>query len=245
MSRPQWIVGDLHAGTDPDADRDLLRLLDKAAHVQVDLILMGDLFVAWLGPERYWPDAHRPILEGLRRVRFAGGRTRLMVGNRDYLAERLIGDVFDEVHPRPLILPVGGRPTWMLHGDGIVADDRAYRAWRRITRNAGADILLNRLPDKWGQRIPEWAAAQLAPTNRAYKTTSIPDEALVRVARDARSAGAARCLMGHFHTSEVRTVQGIPIRIVPGWREHRTILVADPSGAFFERCPILKVTRVE
>ena len=236
-SRPLWILGDLHVGEDETADRDLLRLLAEAAAQQVDLLLMGDLFVAWLGPERFWPHQHRPVLEGLRAIRRARGRVRLVVGNRDYLAEALVGDVFDEVFTEPRALRIGDQSTWVLHGDGIVPEDRAYRAWRSISRSRWAAALLSALPSAWGRRLPVWMSRQMAPTNRRFKTNNLPASGLRAVATAAKAGGARRCLMGHFHTPADVTVDSVRIVVVPGWAEHRTVVMVSDDGQFIAKSP--------
>ena len=222
-----WILGDVHAGTDADADRALLTLLTIAADRRTDLLLMGDLFTAWLGPPRFWPDHHRPLLEALRRVRNFGGRVRFVVGNRDYLVHDLIGDVFDAVYTDPVRLDIGTQPTWVLHGDGIVAGDWAYRRWRQFSRSTWATAVLRRLPAPVARRLPIWVERQLATTNRTYKTGELPLAALSAVAKAAHTAGASLCLMGHFHEPAQHVIDGVQIRIVPGWREYQVVLVVE------------------
>lgn len=230
VSNPQWILGDVHGGVDPHADRELRALLTAAADRRADLLLMGDLFIAWLGPERFWPPAHRPILDALRSIRARGGRVRLVAGNRDYLADTLVGDVFDAVYNQPTLLWIGGQPTWVLHGDGIVPEDRAYRAWRSLTRNRAAGLVLGALPSAVGQQLPQWAADRLAKRNLSYKTGAWPEDAVRRVARAAAQRGATRCLMGHFHHPFAMACEGVMVEVVPGWTEHRTILEVSPDG---------------
>ncbi|MEL7367405.1 MAG: metallophosphoesterase [Myxococcota bacterium] len=224
MSRPLWIIGDVHASTSTDAD--LFRLLNAATAKRVDLLFMGDLFVAWLGPERFWSNTTRPLLQALRRCRREGLRIYFVQGNRDYLTAGLADDVFDEVWTEPSLRTICGRPTWVLHGDGIDSRDRAYRAWRTLTRGPWANALLHRLPAAWGRKLPAWTARRLQNTNRAFKRGDLPKAAFEAVARDARRAGAKHCLMGHFHVAADFTFDEVEIRIVPGWPETRSLLVA-------------------
>ncbi len=232
-ARPLWIVGDAHAGIDPDSDRALVELFSTAPTAGADLLLMGDLFVAWLGPERFWPPHHRPVLEALRAARHGGCRVTMVVGNRDYLCEALAGDVFDEVIGRPGRRRIGGQPTWLLHGDGIVPEDRAYRRWRSISRSRVARAILRRLPAAVGRALPAWTERGLRHTNADYKTGAVPVRALREVARSAKTGGARRCLMGHFHQPARHDVDGVTIHVVPGWREHRAVLVANGDGELY------------
>ena len=205
-------------------------MLESAAQRGVDLLLMGDLFLAWFGPERFWPPHHRPIMAALRHVRAGGGRVRMIVGNRDYLCRPLIGDVFDEIIEHPRLITLAGRPTWVLHGDGIDPSDRAYRAWRTLTRSRLASAVAERLPSAWGRALPVWAERKLASTNRAHKTGRLPMDAIATVARTASAAGAERCLMGHFHRHEELRFNDVTVVIAPGWQEHHAVLVAESDG---------------
>lgn len=229
--RPQWILADPHAGQDLGADARLLRLLQAAASARADLLIMGDLFVAWLAPERFWTPQQTKILRAIEAVRASGGRTRFVVGNRDYLVQTLHGQVFDAVYSGEVVTEVGGRPTLLAHGDGLNPDDRPYRAWRAVSRSRLATLALHRLPSALGRSLAERTEARMAGMNTQYKSSGLPVPSMQALGRRARDRGAARALVGHFHEDETVPVpDGVDVTCVPGWCERERVLLADEHG---------------
>ncbi len=230
--RPQWILADPHAGQDLAADARLLCLLQAAARVQADLLIMGDLFVAWLAPERFWTAQQAKILRAIEAVRSAGGRTRFVVGNRDYLVPTLHGRVFDAVYTGEVVTMVAGRPTLLAHGDGLNPDDRPYRAWRAVSRSRLATLALQRLPSTVGRSLAERTEARMAGMNTQYKSSGLPMQAMRALGQRAQHRGAARALVGHFHEDETVVVPGgVDVTCVPGWCERERVLLGDEHGA--------------
>src|SRR5687768_16901605 len=200
-----------------------MALLDRAAERGVDLLVMGDLFVAWIGIDRFLTSLQRRVLAKLEAIRAAGGTIRFVVGNRDYLAERMIGSAFDTVHAEETVIDLCGVPTMIAHGDRLNARDRPYLAWHRFSRSAPITRLLDRMPAAIGKRIAADVERRMRNVNVAYKTGPLPREGIAALALRARDAGAKRALVGHFHTPQ--TIEAaVPVVIVPGWFEHRLIL---------------------
>ena len=223
---PTWIVADPHVGERADRDALLLSTLEAAARRRVHLWLLGDLFVAWLGPERFWTTAQRPIMEALCRVRAAGGRVEFVVGNRDYLANAALHTAFDAVITQPTLVHLAGVPTWILHGDGIEPSDRGYRAWRAVSRSRPVTAVLRRLPSRLGQQLTEHTRRALAPAGQQHKSGILPLTALESVGRSAACAGAHRALLGHFHHDRTIDVAGgVPVIVAPGFTHLGRMLV--------------------
>ncbi len=236
---PTWILADCHAGADPAGDDGLRDLLDRAIAARADLLVLGDLFAAWLGADRFHTPLQRDVIAQLRRLREAGARTTFVIGNRDYfVAEGQLGRAFDVVL-REGLLDLGGVPTWVTHGDGIVAEDRAYRAWAALSRSAPVRALAHALPGPWVARTAERLEARLHHTNRAYKTGALPIAALAALGRAAAAKGARRALVGHFHHDRTIDVPcGVPVIVAPAWLDHRRILVVEESGALRSVDPV-------
>lgn len=224
-----WILSDPHGGADEPTDRSLLALLSRAEG-RADLLILGDLFVAWLGPTRFHTSAQRQVLDAIRRVRASGQSVRFIVGNRDYLVdERSSADVFDHVYEGETLLKIDDVPTLVCHGDGIVREDWAYRAWRRISRGRTVSRALERVPGAVGRALASGAAQALAPLNRGFKTGALPLSAIEALGRRAFRKGAVRALVGHFHHGRTISVPGgAPVQIAPSWMDYRQVLV--PRG---------------
>jgi UDP-2,3-diacylglucosamine hydrolase len=239
--RPLWVLADPHGGAGHEADRALVELFDAAEAERVDLLLLGDLFFAWIAIERFWSPFQRDVLTRIARLRGRGQRITFIAGNRDYLARDLEGSIFDAVHDEEAILDLGGRRTLVAHGDRLDTDDHLYRAWRRVSRSTPATAILRALPGAVGRRLATRTEHALKDTNRRYKTGDLPLHAIERFGRKARELGAERALVGHFHHDRVVDVAGgVPVIIAPGWLDHQRILALDPDGALRSTPPIVR-----
>lgn len=227
---PLWVLADPHGGGDEVADRALLALLARAQERRADLLILGDLFLAWLGPSRFHTPFQAEVVEALVELRRRGGRVRFVVGNRDYLTEDA-PPAFDEIHHGEVRLDVGGVQTWVLHGDLAQPQDHAYRMWHQLSRSTPVTYALRRAPGAWGRGLAGRVEAQLRGTNQAYKSGRLPLEVVQAIGRRAQTAGCARALVGHFHHDRVVDVpDGAPVILAPGWCEHQRVLVAETDG---------------
>jgi UDP-2,3-diacylglucosamine hydrolase len=221
--RETWVLGDPHAGADPAADRALIELLERGAERAVDLLVMGDLFVAWIALDRFLTPLQRDVLARFEAIRARGGTIRFVVGNRDYLAERMIGRAFDVVYADETVIDLGGVPTMVVHGDRLNPLDRPYLAWYRVSRSRPVEAIVSLLPASVGARVAVEIEARMRAVNLAYKTGSLPMDGIAALAERAKASGAKRALVGHFH--EPRTIEAaVPVVIAPGWFEHRCVL---------------------
>jgi UDP-2,3-diacylglucosamine hydrolase len=232
-----WILADAHGGADPERDRALVELLDAARLARADLLILGDLFAAWIALDRHLTAFQREVLEAIRVLRRAGQSVRFVVGNRDYLVrEGQLGTTFDEVFEDDVLIPLGGVPTWVSHGDRINPRDHLYRVWHRVSRSLPARRLLMAVPGAVGRRLAERTERALRGTNLRYKTGALPMNAIAELGRHAARAGASRALLGHFHHDRAIDVPGgVPVIIAPAWLEHGRVLVVEEDGALVSR----------
>jgi len=231
-----WILADVHAGADPAGDDALIALLDRAIVERRDLLLLGDLFAAWLGDARFHTPLQRQVVALLRKLRAEGARTLFAAGNRDYFVTESQG-VFDRVFDEDVV-PLGGIPTLVTHGDQLNRDDRAYLAWRALSRSGAARALAHALPGPAIRGLAARLEKGLSTTNQAYKTGALPIAALEALGRRAQGLGARRALVGHFHHDRTLDVAGgVPVVIAPAWLDHRRILVVEPDGRLVSTAP--------
>lgn len=229
---PVWVLADAHGGAREADDVALLALLDRAIPAKTDLLVLGDLFLAWLGPERFLSELQRRVVDALTRVRAAGGRVRFVVGNRDYLvAEGQLGRAFDEVLEGEALIDLAGIPTLVTHGDRLNPGDRPYLLWQAVSRHPSVLGLVSRLPAQTTRRLAGALEQRMSGANRRYKTGDLPIEGLLALGRRAAAAGARRALVGHFHHDRTLDVPGgVPVVLAPPWLERRRILVGQPDG---------------
>ncbi len=232
---PEWILADAHGGADPEADADLLRLLDRAIERRAELWILGDLFVAWVALAPTRTPLQATVVERLVALRRAGGRSHFVVGNRDYLVREGLAGVVDRVIEEGARVELGGVATWLEHGDVVNPDDRPYLAWRRLSRSAAVSAGLSRLPGPLAAALARRVERALGPRNQRYKTGRLPEAALRALGERAAARGASRAVIGHFHIDRTIEGPGAPVRIAPAWLESRQVLVVGPGGALDAR----------
>ncbi len=199
------LVSDLHLG--PDAPRTTARFLDWLAGeaLQADvLIILGDLFEAWIGDDLLAAtpaDAHHAVCDALARYTAGGRALAVMRGNRDFLlGAGFSGHTRAQLLPDPCVLDFAGQRILLSHGDALCIADTAYLQWRALCRS------------------PRWQAQFLAQPLDARKRQAAAMRAQSQAAQgrmetwsDADAAEASRWLdrancrwMIHGHTHRPR-----------------------------------------
>ncbi len=186
------------------------------------LILLGDLFQAWIGFSRFETADIRAVVAALRRLRQGGLRIDYVEGNRDFfLGEGPYRDAFDAVVSEVAFEHCGLR-FLAVHGDGIDAADVAYRFWRRLSKSPPSRFFCRRLPRRLARRMVHTTERQLSRTNFKHKVR-IPEEA-VRAYTTARLAeGYDALLFGHFHEERRYAVPGGTALLLPAWFKSRAV----------------------
>ena len=137
-------VSDLHLSDDtPDIEAAFSALLKQEPSVD-SLVMLGDIFEAWVGDDDDSPLADR-IRSALRALADSGTEILFTRGNRDFmLGEQFASDIGGNLLPDLTILDVAGQPTLVLHGDTLCTDDVDYQQFRQLVHS------------------PEWQAEMMA-----------------------------------------------------------------------------------
>lgn len=183
------------------------------------VVVLGDLFDAYVGPEDWQAPPFAAVLAELRALAAAGARVLLLRGNRDVLLEpgHLPEDAGIEVADA-VALRLGGRaPALLTHGDAYCLADRRYQFLRRTLRRPG----LRRFLARRGPRFRRWLAARLRRVSRG-EVARKPLEHLQPVPEPARAeleaAGAAAAVIGHLHRDlRLDLGGGLRLRVLPAW----------------------------
>lgn len=193
------VIGDLHLDI-----ADEVRALAFARWLEAleapRLVILGDLFDAWLGPGSARESGARCVIAALSAARERGTACDVVPGNRDFLLdgsfERASGCV---LHPGGVLglLPGGGRAL-LVHGDELCTEDLSYQRYKRIVRARWVRWVAAHLPlgltGALGRRLRGASRRAVAAKLPAYK-------ALQPTA--ARSLAAAACaptlVCGHAH----------------------------------------------
>ncbi len=113
----------------------------NTSHPPDHLLILGDLFDAWVGDDQqHHPQVGvtaRSVSEVLSRISQAGITIGFMAGNRDFLISTEFLEPFDgRRFPDPSILKIDGGQTFAIsHGDHLCTQDIDYQQFRAQVRD--------------------------------------------------------------------------------------------------------------
>src|SRR3954466_1892484 len=143
------------------------------------LVLMGDLFQAWVGFRSFETADVRAVVAALRDLRARGVRIEYVEGNRDFfLAASPYADAFDRV-ALETAFTVGGVRYLAVHGDGLNDRDWQYRFWRRLSKSAPVRFVIRHTPRGLAPRAVHSTEKRLSRTNFKHRA-ALPEEAIRR-----------------------------------------------------------------
>lgn len=233
------IVSDAHLGAAPAAhERAFHEFLAWAGGATNDLVINGDLFDFWFEYRTVILSRHFGTLRQLAEIVDGGTRVRLVGGNHDsWGGAFLVDEIGLELVDGPVITDVGGRRTYLAHGDGLGAGDLGYRVLKRVIRSRPARALFR-------QVHPDWSAGLIRLVSRTESRHGLPDAGRTRAsaleahAREVLETNSAIDLvaLGHCHIPDL-------VEIAPGrhylntgdWVHHCTWASVGPEGVELHR----------
>lgn len=238
------VVSDAHLGAAPDSsEKAFLSFLEYASEAE-ELVINGDLFDFWFEYKTViLREQFRP-LKILADLVDSGTRVRLVAGNHDAWAESFLSDEIGlELIPGPERTVIGGRRAYLAHGDGLIPNERAYRALRRVIRSRPFRTLFRNVhPDHSARAVRavsstrKRAAHALAAQERAgpdgppplHRTTSLAEYATRLL---AESPELEIVVLGHSHQPVLKEVEpGRHYLNAGDWVTHCTYGVVGSEG---------------
>lgn len=196
-----WIASDLHLCEELPATREaFLAFLDVAASDADSLLLVGDVFDAWVGDDVI-DAAPAWLAEIVAGLRAAAARIPVYLGpgNRDFLmGDHLAQATGTHRLQEPSVVHSAAGRFLLCHGDGLCTDDVAYQQFRTMVRNPAwqAQFLSRSLPER--QAIARDLRAKSV-AEKSRKAADIMDVNPDAVAQALRDAGVTRLVHGHTH----------------------------------------------
>lgn len=186
------------------------------------LVLLGDIFQAWIGYRSFETPDVAAVVAALRDLRRQGIRVEYVEGNRDFfLAGSVYADAFDVV-ALETSFQVAGVRYLVIHGDGLNDRDWKYNFWRRLSKSAPVRLAVRYTPRKIAHRLVHSTEQKLSKTNFKHRM-HIPEEA-IRAYAERRLAGEFDVLLlGHFHEPRRWGVQGGEVRLLDAWFRSRAV----------------------
>ncbi len=186
------------------------------------LVLMGDLFQAWIGFPRFETEDVAAVVSALRKLRQRGVEVDYIEGNRDFfLAGSPYAEAFDRVGLETAFT-VGGVRYLAVHGDGLNDRDWKYLFWRRLSKSAPVRFLVRNIPRRLAHRMVHSTESRLSRTNFKHRA-AVPEAAIRRYAERRLAEGHDVLLLGHFHEPLVWQVKGGEVRLLDAWFRSRAV----------------------
>jgi UDP-2,3-diacylglucosamine hydrolase len=194
------------------------------------LVLLGDLFQAWVGFPQFDPGGLQEVLAAIAEVRRQGAVVDYIEGNRDFfIAKSRHAAGFDHVGLETAFA-AGGRRYLAVHGDGLDEGDVQYRAWRWLSKSLPVRLAMRWLPARLARRLVDSTERKLADTNFKHKVR-IPEEAIRAYATRRLAEGYDVLVLGHFHEERRWQVAGGEVWLLPAWFRTRQVEWAEPPVA--------------
>ncbi len=220
---PTAIIADAHLdGPGGDAGP-LVAQLDALGPSRCDrLVLLGDLFQAWVGLPRFATPGILAVTAAMRRLRARGVPVHYIEGNRDFfLAGSPYADAFDSLGSE-IAFASGGTRYLAVHGDGLNDRDRQYLAWRALSKSRASRFLVFHTPRRFAQRMVHSTERRLSRTNFKHRA-ALPEAAIRAYAERRLAEGHDVLLLGHFHEPRTWRVAGGEVRLLDAWFRTRRV----------------------
>ena len=191
-------VSDLHLSDDtPDIEAAFVGLLKQEPSLD-SLIMLGDVFEAWVGDDDDSPLADR-IRLALLALTDSGAEILFNRGNRDFmLGEQFASDIGGTLLPDQTVLDVAGQPTLVLHGDTLCTDDVDYQQFRQLVHSPEwqAEMMAKSLDERRELARQLRSMSVDAASNKPEDIMDVNQNAVSAAMRDA---GVAVMVHGHTH----------------------------------------------
>ena len=177
-----------------------------------DVVFLGDIFDLWIALPRYEENCHQRFAAWCRRQK-SRRRIGFVEGNHEFFVARAHRRAFTWCTPGPWWQT--GEGHLFCHGDRINRADRAYLAFRMLTKNPVSRAVIRGLP--LGPRLAEQVKRDLKGTNQAFRK-HLPVAALRSFAEARFRHGARHIFVGHFHRSyHYEGLRGGVLDALPAW----------------------------
>ena len=225
------IVSDLHLPGVAGPVHDWFEALLESTHASASrtrLIVLGDLFDAWVSDAQLRMPVFARVVAALAATRLAGVELLVVHGNRDYLlGARFARASGARVVAGGLRLPLAGRDTLLLHGDELCLRDLAYQRAKRWLRHPVTCAVLRSVPGA----VALWLAGRARRVSREVQAAGTRDRYEATAAAIDTAFAASGCdvlIHGHVHRA-ARTPRdgGREVIVLPAFDVDGVHLAAD------------------
>lgn len=197
LKLPAYVIADVHlSGRDPATQKLLFRWLDSESFNARSLIILGDLFDAWIGDDAIDPVA-QSFANHLQKIIHRGVDVFFVAGNRDFL----LGDEYARKAgmkrlDEPLVVDNIEPPTALIHGDVLCTDDKPYQRFRTRSRDPIWQAKILRLPILVRRLLARWARFRSRSSNSLNGLVDVNHQTVQVFMREHN---ITRLIHGHTH----------------------------------------------
>lgn len=203
-----WVASDIHLGPDaPATARAFKTFLSLASQEANALILLGDIFDAWIGDDVALESPPVWLAEILTQLQQVSASIPLYLGrgNRDFLiGHALAQHVNAQLLADKCVLQTDSHVVLLSHGDEYCTADKNYQRFRRIVRCPAVQGLFLSLSLARRRRIANWARNRSKQSNQ-HKPAQIMDVDPNAIEKAWSSSGLNTMVHGHTHRPAVHT----------------------------------------
>ena len=235
------IVSDAHLGAAPvEHERAFHDFLRFAGESTDDLVINGDLFDFWFEYRTVILRRYFGTLRLLAEIVEGGTQVRLVGGNHDSWGGAFLRDEIGiELVHGPVITDIGGRRTYLAHGDGLGAGDLGYVALKAVVRSRLARAVFRQIhPDRSAaliRLISRTESRQDRPEAGRTRSAALVEHALAVLEENAAVDLVA---LGHCHIPQLTEVApGRHYLNTGDWVHHCTWASVDPEGVELHEWP--------
>ena len=229
LASPCYVFSDAHIGaTHADVELRVLQFLESLHSKAASLVINGDLLDFWFEWRHVVPRAGYRVVAALSSLAMSGVPVVWIAGNHDCWGADVVREAGIHYMEGAWRGTIAGWRTHIEHGDGLRgAEDRGYRALRRVLRNSWAIRAFRVLHPDWGTALARGSA-------HASRTYRAPDEGAglhnVAMQRLANDSSLDLVIFGHSH---VATLEASPTHGVYAnageWLDDATYLRIEPE----------------
>lgn len=230
-------LGDLHLGRGSNeesraAEREAVDLLEayreELLHPEGGLVLLGDVFNAYLEYDALVPAGFIRFQGALARLGDSGVRIRYLVGNRDpWHLDHFARELGAEVITDHITLRAFGKRLYIAHGDAFARSETSYQVLRPFLRSPMAYWMYRHLlPGDSGFRLAKWVASK----GRGEPEAPVVNDLRKAAERLLLSHDVDAVVLGHCHHAEIRHLQSGIYLNAGYWFGERTYGVLDAGG---------------
>ncbi|MEW6374363.1 MAG: UDP-2,3-diacylglucosamine diphosphatase [Thermodesulfobacteriota bacterium] len=242
-----WIfVSDAHfTGRDPEEIELFLKFLDSEKERMAQLVILGDLFEFFFGFKNFSSrekssgfSDYLPVFYKLQSLCHEGIQIKYFEGNHDFFLHSFFAEQFGmevEVYSDESEERLGGKRTYIAHGDLSNPKQWAYRAFRRILKNPWTYRLIHLTGPRLSRRVAQ-SLSDMSYQKYHNDGQPIPPPAFKSFAHQKFLEGFEIVILGHSHfPEEVEEWIDGRKRIyfnVGDWMTHRSFLRFTPPEHF-------------